>query len=84
MPRLETSRSAKSVQGWVFKSDQLAQIYAPFATDASEQSRGASETSARIAVAAKLHTVVGLQAFAHPPQSAIDQEVDDALLLPFI
>ena len=90
MPRPVTTRSAKSVQGWVFKSDQLAQAFAPIAfdavdaVDAGKSSRGASDRGTRIAVAANLHVVMGLQAFAQPSQATTDPEVDDALLLPFI
>jgi hypothetical protein len=75
-------RSVKSVRGWASKSDQLARAFAPFATDPAAQV--ASGKSGRIAVAANLHDVVGLQAFTLTPQAAAALEVDEALLLPFI
>jgi len=82
MPRLVRSRLVKSVNGWASKSDQLAQAFAPFATDAV--AHVASGKGTRVAVAANLHDVVGLQAFTLTPQAAADPEVDDALLLPFV
>jgi len=81
MPRPVTTRSVKSVQGWASKSDQLARASTPFAPDAVDRD---AEGHARVAVAANLHKVVGLQAFTLTPQAAANLEVDDALFLPVV
>jgi hypothetical protein len=94
MPRRVIARPVKDVKKWASKSDQLAQAFAPFATEAvdplasGKNSRGASdesgrgdvEPSSRVAIAANLHDLVGLQAFAQTPPAAADPEADDALL----
>ena len=82
MPRQVTTRFAKSSRGWPAKTVQLAQVYAPFATQPFVP--GAADRGGRVAVAANLHDVVGLGTFVLPPQAAANLEVDDALLLPFI
>jgi hypothetical protein len=82
MQRQMTTRSVKNVQGWVSKSDQLARVFAPFATDAVAHVASGKDT--RIAVAANLHDVMGLQAFTLTPQAAPSLEMDDALFLPVV
>jgi hypothetical protein len=74
VPRPVTTRSVKSTKGWASKSDQLALAFAPFATDGA--ARVAAGKSSRVAVAANLHDVVGLQAFTLTPQAAALLEAD--------
>jgi len=81
MPRLVTTRAVKSVQGWASKSDQLAQAFAPFATDAADRD---AKGHIRVALAANLHDVVGLQAFTLTQQPAANLEADGALFLPVV
>ena len=78
MPRQVTPYSAKRTKGSASKSDPLALVFAPFATD--EMTHTTPDKSTRIAVAANLHDVIGLQVF-QTPQTGADLEVDDALFL---
>jgi hypothetical protein len=82
MPRLATTRSAKSLQGFASKTEHLAQVYAPFVLPAALS--GAADQGGRVAVAANLSAVLGLQVFVQPAQTVANLEVDDALLLPFV
>lgn len=75
MPKIVITHDVADVEKWTSKNsmDALQKAFAPYATDVVAYV--AADGSNRVAVAANIHDMEGMMAFAQTPEAAANMEV---------